>query len=169
MGNSLDEVAAFCAQQHGRLIGLLSLQVGDRGVAEELAQDVLAKVCQHWPSLEDPRAWMNRVAINHANSWLRRRAAERRATARRKGQQVDEPAPDQADAIAVRTAVAALPHRQRTALVYRYYAGFSVDEAATAMSCAPGTVRALTHQAITALRERAALLPTSDEEHTHVQ
>lgn len=160
MGKDLDEVAAFCAHEHGRLIGLLSLQVGDRDVAEELAQDVLVKVCQHWPSLDDPRAWMNRVAINHANSWLRRRGAERRATARRRGQQVDEPAPDQADAIAVRTAVAALPARQRTALVYRYYAGFSVAEAARAMSCAPGTVRALTHQAIAALRERAALQPT---------
>lgn len=163
MGSSLDEVTAFCAQHHGRLIGLLSLQVGDRHVAEELAQDVLAKVCQHWPGLQDPRAWMNRVAINHANSWLRRRAAERRAMARRKGQQVEESAPDQADAVAVREAVAVLPVRQRTALVYRYYAGLSVSETADAMSCAPGTVRALTHQAVSALRDGADLQPTTEE------
>lgn len=163
MESGLDGVAAFCAQQHGRLIGLLSLQVGDRDVAEELAQDVLAKVCQHWPRLEDPRAWMNRVAINHANSWLRRRVAERRAMARRMGQQVHEAPPDHADAIAVREAVALLPRRQRTALVYRYYAGFSVAETAEAMSCAAGTVKALTHQAVTALREHADLQPRAEE------
>lgn len=163
MGSDLDEVAAFCAHQHSRLIGLLGLHVGDREVAEELAQDVLAKVCQHWPRLEDPRAWMNRVAINHANSWLRRRAAERRAMARRKGQQVQEPPTDQADAVAVREAVARLPRRQRTALVYRYYAGLSVTETAEAMSCAPGTVRALTSQAVSGLRDRADLQPTSEE------
>lgn len=168
MATGLDEVAVFCAQQHGRLIGLLSLQVGDRQVAEELAQDVLAKVCQHWPRLEDPRAWMNRVAINHANSWMRRRAAERRAMARRRGQQVEEHPPDPADAVAVREAVAALPRRQRTALAYRYYAGLSVDETAHAMSCASGTVRALTSQAIAALRDRADLLPTIEEaRHVH--
>lgn len=163
MATGLDEVAAFCAQQHGRLIGLLSLHVGDRQVAEELAQDVLAKVCQHWPRLEDPRAWTNRVAINHANSWLRRRAAERRAMARRRGQQVEEAPPDPADAVAVRAAVARLPRRQRTALVYRYYAGLSVAETAEAMACAPGTVRALTHQAIAALRAHADLQPTTEE------
>lgn len=165
MGTGLDEVAAFCQQQHSRLIGLLGLHVGDREVAEELAQDVLAKVCQHWPRLEDPRAWMNRVAVNHANSWLRRRAAERRAMARRKGQQVQELPPDHADAIAVREAVARLPRRQRTALVYRYYAGLSVAETAEVMSCAPGTVRALTSHAVSALRDRADLQPTAEEAH----
>ena len=161
--------AAFCAAQHRRLVGLLSLQVGDRHVAEELAQDVLLKVCEHWPKLQDPAAWMHRVAVNHANSWFRRRGAERRATARHRGQQVEAPPPDRADAIAVRAAVAKLPTRQRTALVYRYFAGFSVAETADAMSCAEGTVKALTHQAIAALRERAALVPTTtEEEDAHV-
>lgn len=160
--------AAFCAAQHRRLVGLLSLQVGDRHVAEELAQDVLLKVCEHWPKLQDPTAWMHRVAINHANSWFRRRGAERRATARHRGQQVEDGPPDRADAIAVREAVAKLPKRQRSALVYRYFAGFSVAETADAMSCAEGTVKALTHQAIAALRERAALVPTTDEEDAHV-
>ena len=158
----MDEVAAFCARHHRRLVGLLSLQVGDRFVAEELAQDVLLKVCEHWPRIEDPTAWANRVAVNVANSWWRRRAAERRAADRRRGQQVTEPPEDLADAFAVRRAVAALPRRQRTAIVYRYYAGFSIAQTAAAMSCAPGTVRALTHQALRTLRERAALGPSEE-------
>lgn len=159
--------AAFCAAQHRRLVGFLSLQVGDRDVAEELAQDVLLKVCEHWPKLEQPEAWMHRVAVNHANSWFRRRGAERRATARHYNRQVGDAEPDRADAIAVRQAVSALPKRQRTALTYRYFAGFSVAETAAAMSCAEGTVKALTHQAINALRDRGELLPTTEEQ-THV-
>lgn len=164
-----DDPAAFCAAQHRRLVGLLSLQVGDRHVAEELAQDVLLKVCEHWSGLNDPVAWMHRVAINQANSWFRRRAAERRANARHQNQQAGPAAPDRADAVAVREAVARLPKRQRAVLAYRYYAGLSVRETAAAMSCAEGTVKALTHQAIAALRERSALFPITDEEPFHVQ
>lgn len=165
----INDPEAFCAAQHQRLVGLLSLQVGDRHVAEELAQDVLLKVCEHWPRLEDPVAWMHRVAFNHANSWFRRRGAERRANARHHNRQVGMAPPDRADAVAVREAVAQLPRRQRTALAYRYYAGFSVRETANAMSCAEGTVKALTHQAIAALREHAALVPTTGEEDAHVR
>ena len=35
--------------EHPRLVGLLTLYVGDRRVAEQLAQDALVKLCQHWP------------------------------------------------------------------------------------------------------------------------
>lgn len=162
MTDPLDEVAAFCAEHHPRLVGLLSMQLGDRDVAEELAQDVLLRLCEHWPSLDNPRAWLNRVAINRANSWLRRRGAERRAKARRRAQQVEVPPAEQADAIAVRAAVAALPGRQRTALLCRYYADMTVAETASVMSCAPGTVKALTHHALSALRDRAGLVPTTE-------
>ena len=52
----------------------------------------------------------------------------------------------------MRRAVAALPLRQRTALVLRYYSDLSVQETADAMACAAGTVTSLTSQAIAALR-----------------
>jgi DNA-directed RNA polymerase specialized sigma24 family protein len=91
--------------------------------------------------------------INLANSWLRRRTAERRAHARLAGRatgaHID---PDPADAVAIRQAVAALPHRQRTALVLRYYADLPVAEVAALMGCAPGTVKSLTSKALTAVR-----------------
>ena len=48
--------------------------------------------------------------------------------------------------------IARLPKRQRTAVILRHYARFSVDETAEAMNCAPGTVKALTFQAIKQLR-----------------
>jgi RNA polymerase sigma factor (sigma-70 family) len=76
--------------------------------------------------------------------------AERRALGRLiESAHVD---PDPADVITIRMAVRALPARQRTALVLRYYADLPVDEVAEVMGCAPGTVKALTSQALHKLR-----------------
>jgi RNA polymerase sigma factor (sigma-70 family) len=56
------------------------------------------------------------------------------------------------DAMAVREAVAALPDRQRAAVVLRYLADLPVAAVAEALDCAPGTVRSLTSQGIERLR-----------------
>jgi RNA polymerase sigma-70 factor (sigma-E family) len=151
------ELSAFCEDEHPRLVGALSLYCGDRGVAEELAQDALARACRDWGRvrrLEAPGAWAHRVAINLANSYFRRRAAETRAKRRLLDRQrVDARAgADPAAAIAIRTAVASLPRRQRTALVLRYYADLPVGDVATAMGCPEGTVKSLTSKAIASLR-----------------
>lgn len=150
------QLEAFVAVEHSRVIGLLVLYTDDRGVAEELAQDAIVRLCQHWPrvsGMENPRAWLSRVAINLARSWFRRRGVERRAN-RRHG--LPDPVPDTDDDVAatmaVRAAVAALPPRQRTVVALRFYAGLSVAETATAMRCAEGTVKSLTHKAMAALR-----------------
>lgn len=148
----------FCCEQHPRLVGLLALRVGDRAIAEELAQDVLVAVCERWSSLEQPRAWANRVALNRAGSWWRRRHAEWRANARHGPDPSVTADHDHGDVLAVRELVAALPRRQRTALLYRYYASMTVAETATSMRCAEGTVRALTHQAMSTLRVATGLL-----------
>lgn len=156
-----DELGEFCRREQLRLIGLLSLYVGDRVIAEELSQDAFVRVCQHWErvrGMANRRAWLNRVALNLASSWFRRRAAERRARAKR---EVRSPPPVQTDeserviaADQIRRAVSSLPDRQRTALILRFYEDMSVAEAAAFMGCAEGTVRALTHQAKNNLTQR---------------
>lgn len=157
IGSQLWDMEAFCAGVHVRLVGQLSLLVSDVDVAEELAQDVLVEVCRHWTEIRDPEAWTYRVAVNRANSWWRRRYAGARALARHRSQQVEPAVVDSETAAIVRRAVAELPRRQRTALVLRYYVGFDIAETAAAMGCARGTVRALTHQAMTTLRAREDL------------
>jgi RNA polymerase sigma factor (sigma-70 family) len=67
--------------------------------------------------------------------------------------------------VAVRAAVAALPPRQRAAIVLRYFADLSVRVTAAVMGCAEGTVKALTSKAISALRARGLV---DDEEHVDV-
>ncbi len=151
----MDDVGAFCRAMHPRLVGALALHCGDRDVAEELAQEALARVWERWPSVRSmasPESWTFRVGFNLAASRFRRRAAERRARSRIGP--ADESVPDAASAIAVRQAVAALPPRQRAAVVLRYFADLPVDEAAAVLGCAPGTIKSLTSQAIASLRDR---------------
>lgn len=102
-----------------------------------------------------PGAWVHRVAINAANSYWRRRAAARRAQQRLEGHAFSaHEDPDVASDLALRQAVAALPARQRRALVLRYFADLTAAEVADDMQISQQAVRNLTHRAIETLRER---------------
>lgn len=162
MTPSPDSAAEFCERLRGRLVGSLTLYCGDRAVAEELAQEALARAWQRWASvsrMESPEAWTYRTAFNLARSRFRRRSAERRANQRHALREsaaaggVD----DAADTLAIRAAVAELPPRQRAAVVARYYLGLDVAAAAAALDCAPGTVKAATSAAIHNLRAAGLL------------
>jgi RNA polymerase sigma-70 factor (sigma-E family) len=150
------ELAAFCQSEYPKLAGMLALYCGDRDLAQDLAQETIVRVIQNWKKVSQhpaPSTWSHRVAINTANSWFRRAAARRRATQRLEGRSHSRHHdPDNASAMAVRSAIASLPDRQRTVVVLRYYADLPVGEVAQVMGCEQGTVWALTNQAITSLR-----------------
>lgn len=161
-----DTADDFCTEVRAPLVGALVLLCGDRGVAEELAQEALARAYQRWSTLTSPRSWVYAVAFNLARSRFRRVVAERRARERMAVLAVESVEPDTASAIAVRTAVADLPLRQCQVVACRFYAQLSVAESAAAMSCAEGTVKSLTSQAIASLR-RAGLAVDTHEEVSH--
>ncbi len=153
-------VEAFFRAESGRLLGALTLYTGDRDLAAELVQEAFARAHDRWPhvsGLDSPAAWTYRVAVNLANSHVRRLRYERAARRRAAARLVDPPAPD-AEGPEVRQALLSLPPRQREALVLRFLLDLSVDEAARRMACAPGTVRSLTAQGVARLRESALLL-----------
>jgi RNA polymerase sigma-70 factor (ECF subfamily) len=157
------EVTAFCQRVQPRLLGALTLHCGDPAVAEELTQETLAVVWDKWSRVQmmaAPEAWALRVGFNMANSWLRRRIAERRALRRLGPGDQHHDLPQDSG---VRDAVVRLPPRQRTAVVLRYFADLSVEQTADAMGCAPGTVKALTHQGITSLRGDLSLRDVEEE------
>ena len=158
----------FCVEQYPRLVGSLTLYCGSQEVAQVIAQDALVKLCERWGAVSgmvSPGAWLHRVAINAANSQFTRQRAERRAMQRFGAQGQQAAAPDPADAIAVRAAVAQLSPRRRQALVLRYFADFTVEQTALAMRCRPGTVRALTAQALQQLRDSGQLRHNEDIRH----
>ncbi|HSJ19981.1 MAG TPA: SigE family RNA polymerase sigma factor [Nocardioidaceae bacterium] len=148
-------LAELCEREHARLVGLLALYTGDRAVGEDLAQETLLRLHQHWPRVRDmasPHAWLSSVGLNLARSWWRRRFAEQRAHSRLRRAPLNVPSPEPSDVVAIRSAVAALPPRERAALVLRYYGGLSVAETAEALGCAEGTVKSLTYKAVAVLR-----------------
>ncbi|QBI18773.1 hypothetical protein ER308_03880 [Egibacter rhizosphaerae] len=59
---------------------------------------------------------------------------------------------NRADAVAVRQAVARLPHRRRAVLVYRFYLGYSVAETADAMGASESATKSLASRAVDELR-----------------
>lgn len=174
VGSNSDDttLADLCRDEYPRLVGLLALYVGSRPLAEDLAQETLVRLHLHWPrvrTMASPHGWLCGVGVNLARSWWRRRYAEQRANrrfvaGRSPAVSVAAAIAEPADVLVIRTAVAQLPPRQRAALVLRYYGGLSVLETAEQLSCAPGTVKSLTHKAIAALR---ASLDVSLEELHH--
>lgn len=153
-----EELTAFCRTQYPRLVGILGLYCGRRAVAEELAQETLARVWRRWPKvhhLDHPEAWAQRVAINLANSYFRRLLAEARAGRRMIPSPETEPdAPE--SALVLRAEVSRLPRRQREAVILHYYLDLDLAEVADRMGASVPAVKSLLHRALTHLRSNAS-------------
>lgn len=150
------EMAEFCRSEYARLVGSLGLYCGDRDVAQELAHEALMRACRDWKKvrgMHSPSAWLHTVGVNLARSHFRRRAAERRATERFKNRtETTRGEVDDGEAAALRAVVAALPSRQRQALVMRYYLDLQIGDIAEAMECSGSTVKSLIRNALQRLR-----------------
>lgn len=150
----------FAAREWPRLVGTLDLLCGSPEVAEELAQETLVRAYERWPTvanLESPGGWAHRVAVNLARSQLRRRFAEQRAHQRLQrdaepGVAVTEPATS-----AIRQAVSRLPPKLRVAVVLRYFAELSANEAAAVLGISPAALRTRTHRGLALLRSQVPL------------
>jgi len=152
-----DGFEVFCRREHHRVVGMLGLYCGDGDLAEELAQEAMARLWRHWstfPTDLDAARWLTRVALNLAKSSFRSRASRGRILERyghsllqRESRPIDG-----AGAIAVRAAVARLPERQRKVVILRYFCDLPVAEVADVLGCPEGTVKSLTSQAVAGLR-----------------
>jgi RNA polymerase sigma factor (sigma-70 family) len=148
------ELVAFLRREHPRLVGALSLMTGDAWLAEELAQEALVRACAHWErveAMEAPGAWVHAVGLNLARSRWRRQRVERRALRKLDSRAVTE-SPETSTALAIREAVAALPLKQREAVVLRFFLGHSATDAARLLGTSAGAVRQRTYMALRALR-----------------
>lgn len=165
-----DELREFCADAYPRIAGSLALYTGDRGLAEELAQDTFVKVCREWETVRahpNPMAWTHTVAFNLARSRFRRRKAQKRAVDRtgnnvRASLANTAALPDEADVLAVREAVDALPEDQRAVVALRFFGGLTIDETAEALKVPAGTVKSRTTRAVDSLRSAGLVVsPTT--------
>jgi RNA polymerase sigma-70 factor (sigma-E family) len=143
----------FVSREQAALLRLAILLAGDRGHAEDLVQTALLETYRHWGRITrggEPTAYVRRVLITTHTSWRRRLSTT---------EQVVETLPDHADPTVgpdddegLRAALRSLPPRMRTAIVLRFYADLSEQQAAEAMGCSPSTVNTQTARGLARLR-----------------
>jgi RNA polymerase sigma-70 factor (sigma-E family) len=123
--------------------------LGDRGDAEDVAQEALARACVRWSRLEDgPEGWVTRVASNLAIDRYRRRRRQTPAMTGPVGI-VDPHLGERGDLV---VALRRLPRRQREAVVLRYLADLSEAQVAVEMGCSVGAVKSHGSRGLTSLR-----------------
>lgn len=150
-----DDFAVFCHQQHRRLVATVAVYCGDPSLAEEVAQEALAKACEHWPRvrrMDAPGAWVHTVALNIVRSRFRRRRLEQRVAAQQLTRDIHTDL-DIAELLDLRSALLRLSERRRTVVLLRHVAGLTVAETAAAMSMSENSVRSLASRALAELRE----------------
>jgi RNA polymerase sigma-70 factor (sigma-E family) len=151
----------FVADSTDGLLRTAYLIVWDLAEAEDLVQETLLQVARRWPRvrrMERPVAYARRILVNLALSGSERRARRRRElTGEAPPERPDLALHTDGGAIAehdeLLSALAALPPRQRTALVLRYFLDLPEAEVATAMKCSLGTVKSTASRGLARLEQ----------------
>jgi RNA polymerase sigma-70 factor (sigma-E family) len=137
-------------------VRLAYLLTGDRETARDLGHEAFIRVVGRLGHLRRPEAfgaYLRAAVVNLSRNHFRGRSRERSFVER---QQAPRAAPSAEEAVAerdaLRTALLALPERQRAAIVLRFYLDLSERQTAELLRCRPGTVRSLVARGMQALR-----------------
>jgi RNA polymerase sigma-70 factor (sigma-E family) len=145
----------FAATRLDAVLRFATVLTNDRGLAEDVVQEVLIRAHKRWTQIEgldQPEAYVRRMIVNEFYS-LRRKWAR---YVPRPAEELDGRVGDHAATIAERRTlldeVAKLPRKQRAVLVLRYYEDMPDSEIAATLGCAETTVRGYAFRALKALR-----------------
>ena len=151
-GGVLAELYARHAPEALRLAYLLT---GDATLAEDLVQDAFVKLAGRLLHVRDPggfHAYLRTTVVNLSRSHFRHSGVERRY-AERQGRPQPVFGPDLSEREEMRVALMALPIRQRTAVVLRYFEDLSETQTAELMRCRTTAVKSLVSRAMESLRK----------------
>jgi RNA polymerase sigma-70 factor, ECF subfamily len=149
----------FFAAEYPRLVPMLHALTGDRGRAEDLAQEALMRAHRDWErirSYDSPGAWVRRVALNLASNAARRSRREQRALRRVPDANASEFAADDEQLWAC---VRQLPLQQRWVVALFYVEDLPVGDVARVLEITEGTVKTHLSRARATLAERLADRP----------
>jgi RNA polymerase sigma factor (sigma-70 family) len=124
------------------MVRLACALTGSESLAQDLVHDVFIRVHARWDRIEHPRSYLRAAVVNACHSASRRAKRERSASALFV---VEDSA---LDADEMFDALAALPYKQRAALVLQFYEGLPQAEIATLLHCREGTVASLVHRGL---------------------
>ncbi len=157
------DVSVLFRERHAELVRLAVLVVGDRPSAEDVVQDVFARLCVRGrlPEGDGLLAYVRAAVLNGCRSALRHRAVVRRfggargflasGTAQVSAEHEALLAEDRRQVLA---ALAELPRRRREVLVLRYWLGLPESEIAATLGISPGTVKSTAARGLAALARK---------------
>ena len=155
-GSAEADFAEFYEATWARTLAVTYALTGDRGAAEELAQEAYVKAWTHWSRVshyDQPAAWVRQVATRLSVSRWRRSRVAAAWLARNRTEPVTAP-PDETSTALVQ-ALLRIPEAQRRAIVLHHLADLPVEEVARIEHSPVGTIKARLSRGRTAL---AALL-----------
>lgn len=148
--------------EHQAMVFSLALRMtGDRGLAEEIAQDVFLELDRHlgqMESAEHARFWLRRVAMSRSSDALRRRRVRHTdlwvEIDDHHGLRLEERASPLGTR--VEQLLTTLPESQRAALVLRYQEDLTPEEIAATLASPVATVKSQLQRGLKLLRAKAA-------------
>jgi RNA polymerase sigma-70 factor (ECF subfamily) len=156
----------FFARERDAVLGLAFALIGDRAVAEEVAQEAFLEAFRKWDRIagyDEPGAWVRRVVANMSVSTFRRRRGELRMLTRLVAGQ-DRVVPELSPAtLAFWQAVRALPKRQAQVTALFYLEDRPIADIALVLQMAEGTVKKHLHDGRKTLVKTLDLDEVNDE------
>lgn len=140
----------FYRAERERLVRALALTLGDVGLAAEAIDEAMTRAYARWRHVggyENPQGWVYRVALNWSRS--RHRKSRRELFGVPDHRTTVDPEPDDGR---LWERVGRLSARQRSVVVLRYYADWSLEQIADALEVPTGTVKSRLNRALTELR-----------------
>jgi RNA polymerase sigma-70 factor (ECF subfamily) len=141
----MDDLERLFRTYHAPLVRYLTRRLGDRDLADELAQETFVRALKHGPVTSE-RSWLFAVATNLVRDEARRDARQRRhlemlrAQPQEEADDPEEPSPDRIrEAALARKAVNGIGERDRIALLMREE-GLNYHEIAAALDITVGSV-----------------------------
>jgi len=152
--------------EHKSMVFSIVLRIlGERGAAEEAAQDVFLELHASLKRLESDDHvvfWLRRVAVHRATDCLRRRAHHPEAGAEEWQEErhaaLETPPSAGALEMRVEAMLLSLPENLRAPTVLRYQEGLEPEEIARLLSQPVATVRSNLQRAIELLRRKSSVV-----------
>ena len=158
--------ADLLARHRNGVVAFTYRMVRNQAVAEELAQEVFLRVYRSRDTYE-PTAkfttWLYRIATHLTLNWIRDHAKDSKSEPVEETTRVGDPSPSAEEMLVsecrldeVRKAVAALPGKQRAAVLMHKYQEMDYSQIARSLNCSTSAVKSLLFRAYETLRQKLA-------------
>lgn len=161
LANGEQQVCALLVERHlRRVVSLATRILGEQAEAEDVAQDAFLRLWRHAPSWQPGRAklstWLHRVTVNLCIDRKRKKPAVALDSIPEPPSEIPGAASliaQQQTAKRVQAAIAALPERQRIAILLCHYEGYSNLDTAEMLDTTVEAVESLLARGRRALKQ----------------